>query len=428
MQEILLYERWRNLAHSSEIIHCGSDMLQVFESGQLSLASGPDFRSARFSLNGIVYQGDVECHSCQRDWYRHQHHLDRKYANVLLHVIPEEVSQQEQVLHQQSMRIIPTVGIPKNTKTVLPLSCPRKNISASILTELGIQRFRLKMFHLATLTSIHSPEQVFYELLLRALGYHANSAPFEILAQRLTWSWLQAQLQQGVHSADLLAIYSGIAGFLPTTSEDPFLNNLVQHFEQHKNTLDAAPMHEDSWQFAGIRPFNHPHFRMAAWIELLQRYPNPMLVLKELLEQRLTEQKVCQQINHFFNIPCSGYWKSHYGLNLLRKGPAARVFLGPARINEILLNVTLPFFAVCAQNSGSSGFLTYLIDLYCQLPMANTYGIIKQQFPLLFHDRKRLASLAIYQGLLYLKQYYCESGKCNVCPSKSKNSNFVDNL
>lgn len=428
MQESLLYERWKNLALSSETIYCGPDTLQVIEAGELSLACGPDFRSARFRLNGVVYQGDVECHSREKDWYRHQHHLDRAYANVLLHIIPREVSPAEHVLHHQSKRMIPTIGIPAQTQAKIPTACPLKQMPESTLTELGLERFRLKMHYYATQKFIHSPEQVFYEGLLRALGYTANTEPFHMLTRRLSWSWLHTRLQQGIRAADLLAIYAGIAGFLPSVSKEPFLNNLIQRYQQQENVLDAAPMQPEIWQFAGIRPFNHPHFRLAGWVMLVQKNKNPMSALQTLFEQRLPSKYALTQIQKFFNIPCPAYWQKHYGFDLPRKGLQARFFFGQARIIEILQNILLPFFAVSAQKSGSSGFLSYLEDLFCQLPAAAGYGILQRHFPLVWCNQKGRPSLALYQGLLYLKQYFCDSGRCNACPINHKRTELLDNF
>jgi len=420
VQESLLYERWKNLAIHSDTIHCGSDTLQVIDAGQLNCSCGPDFRNARFRLNGVIYQGDVECHCRSRDWYHHQHHLDRSFANVLLHIIPLENGPAEHVHHQQSNHNITTVAIPLQIKKALPISCRHKQFNKSTLQELGLKRFRLKMHNIAGQISVHSPEQIFYEILLRALGYSANAEPFQMLAQRLPWSWLRLQLEQVIPPNDLLAVYAGIAGFFNATSKDPFLHQMIQCFQKQQYYLDAAPLQSDAWTFAAIRPFNHPHFRLAGWVALVQAQANPLTTLRSILEQRQPTPIAKNVLNKFFSIPCSSYWQAHYGFGLPRKGRGARFFFGASQINEILQNLLLPLFAVMAQKSGSIGFLSYLEELYCQLPANNGYNVIRRRFPLFFQSQKQKPALALYQGLLYLNQCFCDSGKCDICPINSK--------
>ena len=416
MQESLLYERWKNLAICSDTINSGHNTLQVIDAGQLNRSCGPDFRSARFRLNGVIYQGDVECHCHSRDWYYHQHHLDRSYANVLLHIIPQQNGPPEHVWHQHNKRNITTIAIPMQGKLIPVKSCSHRQFSNSILLDLGLKRFHLKMHEIAGLISVHSPEQVFYELLFRALGYTANATSFQMLARRLPWSWLKLKLMQQIRPNDLLSVYAGIAGFLNPGSNDYFLNELIQHFQVQQDTLDAAPMQSDIWTFAAIRPFNHPHFRIAGWVALLEAQKNPLVKLQHIFEQRLPATSVQKTLYQFFSIPCSPYWQGHYGFGLPAKGPAARFFFGVSRINEIIQNLLLPFFAVVARKSGSDGFLSYLEALYCQLPVCNSYNVLQKRFPHFLQNQKQNPSLAIYQGLLYLSQYFCDSGKCDVCP------------
>lgn len=420
MQESLLYERWKSMALLSNSVRCGPDTLRVIDAGQLNLNAGPDFRSARFRLNGITYQGDVECHCRSKDWYQHQHHLDRSYANVLLHIVPQENGPAEHVLHQHTKRQIRTIAIPPLRSQSLTDACLHSQISATTLQEFGLKRFHFKMHEIASLRSVYSPEQVFYELFMKSLGYTANAVTFQMLARRLPWSWLKAQLAQNISFKDLLAIYAGIAGFLNPASTDSFIKELLRRFRIQRSDLDGACIHPESWVFAAVRPFNHPHFRIAGWVSLLETEKNPLAALRRVLEPRLPASTVVRLLQHFFQIPCSPYWQKHYGFGLGSKGRNARFFFGPARIIEIIQNLLLPFFAVEAQESGSEGFLSYLESIYCQIPVQSNYLSLEKRFPFYFQKQKHKPSLALCQGLLYLKQYFCDSGKCAVCPINLK--------
>ncbi|MGY8926429.1 MAG: DUF2851 family protein, partial [Flavobacteriales bacterium] len=51
--------------------------------------SGPDFKFGAIQFEGIKFYGHIEMHVKSSDWYKHNHHLDRAYDNVILHVVYE---------------------------------------------------------------------------------------------------------------------------------------------------------------------------------------------------------------------------------------------------------------------------------------------------------------------------------------------------
>jgi hypothetical protein len=59
----------------------------VLSKGVLNDGPGPDVRNAHLYLGDLEVAGDVEFHQKGSDWYRHGHHLDRAYDNVILHVV-----------------------------------------------------------------------------------------------------------------------------------------------------------------------------------------------------------------------------------------------------------------------------------------------------------------------------------------------------
>ena len=51
--------------------------------------SGPDFKNGCIHIDGISLYGAIEIHVKASDWYKHKHHLDPAYNNVVLHVVYE---------------------------------------------------------------------------------------------------------------------------------------------------------------------------------------------------------------------------------------------------------------------------------------------------------------------------------------------------
>ncbi len=411
MQESALYERWQQLARNGETIRYGGHTLQVLQSGRLNTARGPDFRSARFRLDGIVFQGDVECHLNFQDWYRHQHHLDPAFADVLLHVVNTNNSASATVTHTQSPLPIPTISLPAPTKQITMQSCPIAPAHISLISDLALKRLRLKEHFFQSRMQSASAEQIFYEYFLRALGYSANNDAFQLLAQRLPWSWLSRQSAPD----SVFAVYAGTAGFLSSPSDDDFVLKLKNKYRRQIPFLDVAPLAQSVWQFAGVRPFNHPHFRLAAWVHLLfQTSESPFRFLYQILSRRLPIQQAAAQVYDFLRIPCPEYWQTHYGFGLTRRSGKARYFFGRARMDELLVNLILPMFSAIAQSSGSYGFYRYLESFYQQLPARVGYSRFKRLKQTVF--QKRQPTLALYQGLFYLEEYYCRTRKCSGCP------------
>lgn len=61
--------------------------LKVRSPGRWNRGAGPDFREAVIEIDGEVRVGDIEIHLYREDWWRHGHHLDRNYDQVVLHVV-----------------------------------------------------------------------------------------------------------------------------------------------------------------------------------------------------------------------------------------------------------------------------------------------------------------------------------------------------
>ena len=353
----------------------------------------------------------MECHLKYQDWYYHQHHLDPAFADVLLHIVAGSGTTFPSVQHQQSADSIPTISLPDSIKKGPTQTCSVEATHFPLLTRLALKRFHLKEHLFQTLLQSLSAEQIFYEYFMRGLGYSANSGAFQLLAQRLLWSWLSRQSQRDT----VCAVYAGMAGFLSGSSCDKTILNLNNCFERKRPFLDAAPLNNDIWQFAGIRPYNHPHFRLAGWVHLFFRHPeHPYQIIRQILSARLPFKQALEQLQTYLRVPCPAYWQTHYGFGLTRRPGKARYFLGPARIAELLINLILPFFSALANSSDSYGFSRYLEDFYQQIPAYGSYTSF-ERFNLLV-SQKGLPTLALYQGLFYLESYYCRAQKCGICP------------
>jgi hypothetical protein len=412
MQEFELYRQWQSLAGAESHLVNGGQRLKVLQSGELQTAGGPDFRSARFMLNGIIYQGDVECHVSTADWYRHHHHLDPAYRNVLLHVVAASDKHPQPVAHQLSAHHIPTISLPSGWQTFSASVCPAGEDATAQVRALGLERLRQKSFRLEHLLQTLSPERLFYELGLQVLGYGGNENGFRFLAERLPWSWFhRLVLRQPLHSVE--AVCLGQAGLLSESTT--YGTKLLTLFHPLQAGLEFNPLPKEIWRYSGIRPSNYPDFRLAGWAHLYNRRPSPFTALYNILTQRLPLNQLQTAINRFFYIPCSDFWQTHYTLNSAAHKHHT-VYFGRARITEFLINLIIPLAYALARKNGSFGFIDYLESFYAQIRLPQSYRQIEKHFPSFANSRSAL----IAQGLLYAQQTYCSKGTCAQCPLLQK--------
>ena len=63
-----------------------NEPIEIISPGIWNAEAGPDFRKAHLKIGGREIQGDIEIHLMDEFWYQHQHHLDDRYNQVVLHV------------------------------------------------------------------------------------------------------------------------------------------------------------------------------------------------------------------------------------------------------------------------------------------------------------------------------------------------------
>lgn len=88
--EIDIAARWFALTPGTQLQLIDGTHCKLIYSGRPGGQWGPDIHDAVLSFSGDKQHysfGDVEFHIRASDWYHHQHHLDTRYNNVILHVV-----------------------------------------------------------------------------------------------------------------------------------------------------------------------------------------------------------------------------------------------------------------------------------------------------------------------------------------------------
>lgn len=90
-KESLLQWIWQELQFNCSNLRtsCGKK-IEIYETGFQNNGAGPDFLGARIYIDGLEWHGSVEIHKTAKEWFRHSHHLDSNFNNVILHVVGSE--------------------------------------------------------------------------------------------------------------------------------------------------------------------------------------------------------------------------------------------------------------------------------------------------------------------------------------------------
>lgn len=239
--------------------------LSVIFRGIPSDAGGPDYQDAILSRGGMeLLSGDIEFHVRASDWVHHGHHRDRRYNNVILHVVwhaddPDTVT--------QDGRAVPVLELGTNLQadvssaavqpgSLAPHPCIARlariqpEVLAAGVRSLALDALRARADRLAAEATATSPSQALYGALLESMGYASNRQTFRALAEAAPYEWLM-----GIDPPRRCDVLLHVAGFVPSSAVPV-----------------PARLPATSWRLTRIRPGNHPARRIAGIATLLERF------------------------------------------------------------------------------------------------------------------------------------------------------------
>jgi len=441
-------------------------------------SSGPDFRNARVKIDNLTYVGDVEIDRDYNDWKHHGHNIDRKYNKVILHVCFINKYRQNYVYNKEGRKIVSVCladylgedEVKKINEKILVaqeelsrrLRCHEYtdqidfNFKKKYLMELGVRRFdkkctrifdRLKELAFLSNLRLNEPEvgyelteqfnekvfttddfknrelweQTFYEFIFEALGYSKNKSIMLKLARSAKIDFLK---KLGEKDFVILAEASlfGIAGLLPKKDSDEeekhhndYTLKLQEYWENIKKIYDGKTFDETDWHFFKLRPQNFPTIRIAGGARLLKA-----LLFNDLLTKVIKKATEIRNINVLINsikslfvVKASGYWKKHYVFDTPGK-KEIRYFIGYSRVDEMMVNVILPFLSVYFNVFKKEEQAKKVISIY-KFYRQNSENSITREMA----ENLRMESLlhkSVYaQGMIELFRSYCSKNNCLEC-------------
>ncbi len=381
--------------------------------GEHNTNAGPDFLNARIQIGETLWAGNVEIHIKSSEWTKHQHHKDKAYNNVILHVVFEE----DKTAFRENGEAIPCLELAKRIPPNLSTSyiklvnneywipCQHqfhtvKEITRNIwLDRLLVERLEQKTAYIKEVLNRNKNnwEETFYQILARNFGVKVNADPFELLARSIPL------LTLAKHKSNLLqieALLFGQAGLLAQDFEDDYPNQLKKEYAFLQQKYQLQAINTASWKFMRLRPANFPSIRIAQFATLI--YQSVHLFSKVLAAQNVKE------VENMFEVKLSNYWQTHYVFD--KTSVKRKKTLGKSTIHLFVINTIAPFIFLYGQEKGEERFKEKALQFLEELKPEKNSIISKWQ-------ELGVEPTSAYQtqALLQLKNEYCKHKRCLEC-------------
>ena len=427
MEEKFLYHIWDAGHLLSPLKTSGGKNLQVVYQGQFNTGRGPDFRNVIISLDGETLKGDVEIHINSYDWIAHEHHEDRYYNNVILHVVMNAAQQQYTLREDgQAVEILelknqisddirklldsaPVLGKVEHSNYCDLLSAVDNDTLISILSSSGMSRFRNKMRRFNAGLMLSDFDQVYYEGMMEALGYEKNKHNMLRLAQAIPLSNIREWQKEGLSALELVSILCCSSGLLDKCRNSlgaELHTAIASTFETQRFFAKEVDI---DWQLFRIRPASHPVFRLVFMAALLHKTASQGL-LSFFMEQVLSSRSNPRES-----------FKAFAGIFAQTTFPGAETLPQPGSglIGNIYINIFLPIACMYAEKHSLADEKTYLTSCYQAHPglMENHILRFMSRYLSATHYKLMISKSIHQQGLIEIFHKHCHYHLCQDCTS-----------
>ena len=199
MEELLHYVWKHKIFPLNELTTTTGQRLEIIDTGLSNRDAGPDFFNAKIKLDGVLWVGNIEIHTQASDWFKHGHHQNPVYDNVILHVatyidaevhrsngesIPQMLLTCPEHIRENFKELTDTDKYPPCYRIIPSLS---KLTIHSWMSALQMERFEQKNAHLIERLRFCNNhwEDAFFITLARNFGFSINADAFEEWAKHI---------------------------------------------------------------------------------------------------------------------------------------------------------------------------------------------------------------------------------------------------
>jgi len=414
MREDFLHYIWKyKKFDANNLKTANGETVFIASIGQHNENAGPDFFNARLKIDDQLWAGNVEIHIKSSDWFLHNHENDKAYDNVILHVVWEHDTD----VFRRDNSVIPTLEL-KNHVSKSALNNYEKLFSKSgkwincekdfsnvgdfemfnWLERLYFERLERKSEAINKLlhASKNGWEAVLFKMLAKNFGLKVNGDAFLSMANSLGFSTIR---KIHANKTTLEALFFGQARLLEQDIEDVYYLELVKEYGFLKQKFSLSNNSVMPVQFFRLRPPNFPTIRLSQLASLYHQNQN--------LFSKIIEINTLYGFYKLFSVGVSPFWESHYTFNKLSK--KTKKELSKPFIDLLLINTIVPLKFSYAKSLGQN-IDELIIELITSVPSENNSIVEK------FNSLKKISRSAMHsQGLLELKNTYCDKNRCLQC-------------
>lgn len=410
MTEDFLHYIWQNKLLKLPLKTTNGDLIQIISPGLHNHNAGPDFSNARLKIGNTLWAGNVEIHINSSDWFKHGHHEDETYQNVMLHVVynddcPAKFSSIPvcEIASNINIKLVDAYKKFINSKRFVPCINQLAGISQGDIT-LWLERILIEKLERkadfiqnALSRSTNDWEDALYNLVAKSFGFNINSLPFEMLARSLPFRVIARHAD---NPFQVEALIFGQAGLLSQETIDPFGQALFNEYVFLRKKYNLAPIDPSLWRFLRLRPVNFPTIR-------LSQFSNFICQNVGLMARTISMNSI-DEIESLFNVSASHYWDDHYSFDKISRTQSKHLGVSAARL--VIINAILPFMFVYGRSTSNDELCNKTLALYEQLPAESNSIITSWQTGGL-----KINTAFQSQALIELKTSYCNNRKCLSC-------------
>lgn len=376
MKEEFLHYLWQHqYFKTSRLMTVSGAVLEIEQRGYLNVNAGPDFLNATLKINGFKWIGNVEMHLKPNLWYQHQHHHDKRYNNVILHVVWEGKdlvkNQASQVIETLELRNLVDEKLLKRYngfETTKPILCQSyfkivgEDIIENTLRKQLFKRFETKAQNILERLKAHRNnwEHTLFETIGSNFGLPVNRVPFERLARLIDYKIVA---KHRIEPFEIEALVFGLAGFLQETQQPNEYFSKLQNsyrFLKHKYQFDFNLKRED-WFFKRLRPSNFPTIRLAQLVQFF--------VQTDKIFRRVLDSDTADKLKILFKLQQNSYWQEHYDFGKRSAGKLGA--LGDTTQEILIINAVVPVLFARSKFEQKPFYLNYGVQLLGELKAEN---------------------------------------------------------
>ena len=414
MNEDFLHYIWKYRLFDSKVLSTAiGENIEIIKPGEHNTDGGPDFLNARIKIEDTIWAGNIEIHLNSSDWLKHNHHKDKAYDNIILHVVYNNDncvlrSNKEPIPVLELKELIPLNIFEKykdiiNSKHWIPCQGLIRRtdslIVATWIDRLLIERLEQKSEMVSQTLQLlkNNWEHAFYIHIARNFGFKLNSTPFEMLAKATPLQYLSKHKNNLIQ---LEAMLFGQSGLLGKNIHESYPELLRQEYTVLKQKFELSPISGHLWKFLRLQPSGFPTIRIAQFASLINKSTH--------LFSKVLEASKIHEVEILFDSECSEYWQTHYVFG--KASPKRSKKLGKAAIDNIIVNTIVPFLFIYGIKKKDDKFKERAIRFLEQLDGEKNSIITK--WKLLGIPVKTASNT---QALLELKNNYCDRKQCLNC-------------